>query len=178
MTTDAWGVDDQYEDALGAHCATSPETCAVIHRAMGVEPGAGPEQPTVWVIRRGSGQRYAGSGEIELESGGSLPLAGPVPDDVPLGYHWFHPRSGQSVRLIVSPGRCYLPPDLKTWGWAVQLYAARSRQSWGIGDLADLAALARWSRDLARVHHQPAVRGRARTAARGQPVLPQQPAVP
>ena len=28
------------------------------------------------------------------------------------------------------------------WGWAVQLYAARSRASWGIGDLDDLARLA------------------------------------
>ncbi len=34
------------------------------------------------------------------------------------------------------------------WGWAVQLYAARSRASWGIGDLDDLARLASWSSTL------------------------------
>jgi 4-alpha-glucanotransferase len=34
------------------------------------------------------------------------------------------------------------------WGFAAQLYAARSRASWGIGDLADLGRLARWTREL------------------------------
>src|SRR5437660_270882 len=47
---------------------------------------------------------------------------------------------------IVSPGRCVLPAQ-PTWGWAVQLYALRSAASWGMGDLADLAELARWSAD-------------------------------
>ncbi|MGH3275043.1 MAG: 4-alpha-glucanotransferase, partial [Streptosporangiaceae bacterium] len=40
-------------------------------------------------------------------------------------------------------------PDRRSWGLAVQLYSVRSRQSWGHGDLHDLADLARWSaRDL------------------------------
>jgi 4-alpha-glucanotransferase len=40
---------------------------------------------------------------------------------------------------------CSPAPD-RTWGWAVQLYALRSRDSWGVGDLADLRRFARWSR--------------------------------
>ena len=40
---------------------------------------------------------------------------------------------------------CWPAPE-RTWGWAVQLYALRSRDSWGIGDLADLRRFARWSR--------------------------------
>src|SRR5207237_450636 len=43
-----------------------------------------------------------------------------------------------------SPGRCRLPAP--TWGWAAQLYAARSGASWGIGDLADLARFVEWAR--------------------------------
>jgi 4-alpha-glucanotransferase len=40
-------------------------------------------------------------------------------------------------------------PDRRSWGLTVQLYSVRSRQSWGHGDLHDLADLARWSgRDL------------------------------
>jgi 4-alpha-glucanotransferase len=38
------------------------------------------------------------------------------------------------------------PPPERMWGWAVQLYALRSGESWGVGDLADLRRFARWSR--------------------------------
>jgi 4-alpha-glucanotransferase len=67
-----------------------------------------------------------------------------VPDDFPLGYHLLHDGDGGTRRLIVSPGRCWLPDQWRAWGLAVQLYAARSRSSWGIGDLADLRALREW----------------------------------
>ena len=36
-------------------------------------------------------------------------------------------------------------PEDRSWGFAVQLYSLRSRQSWGHGDLGDLADLAAWS---------------------------------
>jgi 4-alpha-glucanotransferase len=36
-------------------------------------------------------------------------------------------------------------PGHRSWGFAIQLYSVRSRQSWGHGDLRDLADLARWS---------------------------------
>jgi 4-alpha-glucanotransferase len=40
-------------------------------------------------------------------------------------------------------------PAKRSWGFTVQLYSLRSRDSWGHGDLRDLADLARWSaRDL------------------------------
>jgi 4-alpha-glucanotransferase len=40
-------------------------------------------------------------------------------------------------------------PNARAWGFTVQLYALRSRASWGHGDLRDLADLAGWSaRDL------------------------------
>ncbi|MBW8889439.1 MAG: 4-alpha-glucanotransferase, partial [Fibrobacteres bacterium] len=37
------------------------------------------------------------------------------------------------------------PEPARAWGWAVQVYALRSRGSWGIGDLADLRRLGQWS---------------------------------
>jgi 4-alpha-glucanotransferase len=41
------------------------------------------------------------------------------------------------------------PPAARSWGFGVQLYSLRSRDSWGHGDLRDLADLAAWSaRDL------------------------------
>jgi 4-alpha-glucanotransferase len=39
------------------------------------------------------------------------------------------------------------PPPSRVWGWAAQIYAARSRDSWGIGDLADLRRLGRMARN-------------------------------
>jgi 4-alpha-glucanotransferase len=50
------------------------------------------------------------------------------------------------ARIRISiPGKSQQPPA-RAWGWAVQVYAARSRESWGIGDLADLRRLGRWAR--------------------------------
>ena len=74
-----------------------------------------------------------------------------LPDDLPLGYHRVFLRSGAdetSSALIVTPGWLGLPERLgarRTWGLATQLYSVRSRQSWGVGDLADLTDLAVWS---------------------------------
>lgn len=67
-----------------------------------------------------------------------------VPTDLPLGYHCLQATSeGAQARttLIVTPQRLTLPPALETqvWGLLVQLYSVRSRTSWGMGDLADLA---------------------------------------
>ena len=36
-------------------------------------------------------------------------------------------------------------PSQRQWGFTVQLYSLRSGESWGHGDLHDLAELARWS---------------------------------
>ena len=41
---------------------------------------------------------------------------------------------------------CAAPPS-RAWGWAVQVYAIRSRESWGIGDLADLRRMGSWARE-------------------------------
>jgi 4-alpha-glucanotransferase len=57
-------------------------------------------------------------------------------------------RSARPRRLQRPPlprTRCETGPE-RAWGWAVQLYALRSRQSWGIGDLSDLRRFASWSR--------------------------------
>ncbi|MES1209405.1 MAG: 4-alpha-glucanotransferase, partial [Pseudomonadota bacterium] len=90
-------------------------------------------------------------GTLTLEDGGRISIGadGAAPPDLPIGYHQFAPAiGGPPVQVLASPGTCYLPDDLRTWGWAVQLYAARSRASWGIGDLADLATLGRWTAGL------------------------------
>ena len=61
------------------------------------------------------------------------------------------PASGDrqaAMPLIVTPAWLGLPERMgerRAWGLATQLYSVRSRQSWGVGDLADLEDLAVWS---------------------------------
>lgn len=87
-----------------------------------------------------------GPAQLVTEDGGEVRVEHRLPPDLPLGYHRLHPLGGATaVTLVVTPGVCLLPPH-PMWGWAVQLYALRSRTSWGMGDLGDLAELARWSR--------------------------------
>ncbi|MCI7552282.1 MAG: 4-alpha-glucanotransferase [Actinomycetaceae bacterium] len=64
----------------------------------------------------------------------------------PLGYHTVHAwveTDGETVEharpLTVVPHR--LPEPSRSWGMMVQLYSVRSRRSWGIGDLRDLAEM-------------------------------------
>jgi 4-alpha-glucanotransferase len=152
MGTDRFGIDDSYHDARGVKHETSRATRAALQAAMGVTPetAAPPldEPDAVRVLLPGGDRSLDGPADLVLEDGGSHALDGALPEEVPFGYHRLHPRGGGETLLIASPGRCFLPDDLRSWGFAAQLYAARSRSSWGIGDLADLARLARWTRDL------------------------------
>ncbi|MFC9970147.1 4-alpha-glucanotransferase [Spirillospora sp. NPDC127200] len=69
-----------------------------------------------------------------------------LPDETPLGWHRLRVRQGaaeQSAPLLVAPAS--LAPVPRAWGLTAQLYSVRSRASWGMGDLRDLADLAAWS---------------------------------
>ena len=173
--TDQWGIDDGYFDALGLEHVTSRTTRAALLAAMGVtaEPAGAPEAAhaaenrhgghrapasvpaidddlhgRVKIVRAGESPFIAAPGRLTLEDGTVLGVERALPPDLPIGYHRLEPRTGRGQTLvIVTPGACYLPDDLRTWGWAAQVYAARSHDSWGIGDLADLRRLGRWSRE-------------------------------
>jgi 4-alpha-glucanotransferase len=145
----ARGVATRFTDATGGDHQVSEATLRAVLAAMGDEPPpSGGAWPPVVVARVGranawrppAGERPA----VLLESGEERPLPHALPGDLPLGRHRVEGRRG-STTLVVAPGRCHLPPALeaggRAWGWAVQLYALRSRASWGVGDLADLAGL-------------------------------------
>lgn len=152
MATDPWGIDDGYEDVHGDWHGTPEHTRRALRVAMGGLADVDDPPPSgrpVWFVRHGSRPSIERAANVVLEDGSSLDVAGSLPPDLPLGYHRLHPDDGgPTTRLIVTPDRCHLPDDLRTWCWTVQLYAARSRESWGIGDLADLRRLATWSREV------------------------------
>jgi len=135
------GIQESYRDALGTRHSPPPEAVRAIERAIG-----GPAQSSVDSLIVTAGEPVpVGPAEIRLEDGTTIAVAGPLPRDVPIGYHEIVCRGRANARLIVAPAKCHLPPALSTWGWAIQLYAARSQRSWGIGDLGDLRWLGRWA---------------------------------
>ena len=145
MSADRFNIEKGYKDALGKWREATDETCAILRAAMG-QPTAQKQEDDVWVLRRGQSRKLRTSAEVALEDGAVLRVATALPQDLPLGYHKVRYCDREhETQLIVSPGLCYLPEHLRIWGWSTQLYALRSRQSWGIGDFADLRKLGRWS---------------------------------
>jgi 4-alpha-glucanotransferase len=146
-------IERRYRDALGKMRDVPNEALKRIETALGANDTT---TETVRVIRVGQRAVFDQPADLLLENGSreslgvvSVPHGGRgaagsrLPPDVPMGYHTVELHtSGRRLSLIVAPQRCHLPPQLKIWAWAVQLYAARTRKSWGIGDFGDLARFA------------------------------------
>ncbi|MFC6595499.1 4-alpha-glucanotransferase [Kitasatospora paranensis] len=168
----AYGVDDTYDPGSGP-VPVGPDTLIAVLAALGVDAST-PEAvlaaleehrrtaaarllPPCVVVRRGRRTALDLPAEadllVELEDGGEwrLPKGRShwLPADLPLGRHRLTARAGAreaSAALVVAPPR--LPqPSGRSWGFLAQLYSVLSERSWGMGDLGDLAELARWAGD-------------------------------
>lgn len=146
---DRFGLQQDWVDADDRPQRVADETIARLREVVG-EPPPDLDDRAPLVVRPGSRLDLdpgPGPATVTCEDGTTRSVAGEIPADFPLGYHRIRDRSGRDRRLIVSPGRCHVPRE-QHWGWTVQLYAARSRASWGIGDLADLRLLREWTERL------------------------------
>jgi 4-alpha-glucanotransferase len=141
MTRPAGGefVESTYVDAFRRRRTVSDAVRAAVIKAMGPFDPAGVDP--VRLARAGA--LVDPPAELILEDGGSLGTVTRIPRHLPPGYHHLRRDTGAQL-LLVAPRRARLPVGW-SWGWSAQLYAARSRRSWGIGDLADLRALAAWA---------------------------------
>jgi 4-alpha-glucanotransferase len=141
------GIDIGFTDAGGRHHKVPEATLRAVLEAIGPAPDPS-DWPPVVVARQGRRHEWRPPpGQpvtLVLEGGDERPLPAELPGDLPPGRHRVAGRTGATT-LVVAPGRCHLPAALedggRAWGWAAQLYAVRSRSSWGIGDLGDLAVL-------------------------------------
>ncbi len=114
-----YGVATTYEDWAGNPKQVPESTVEAVLAAMGAFDDDGPDEaPPPLVVTR------AGEPEADGRDVGEYDL-------------------GDGRTLLVAPRACPQPP--RSWGWMAQLYAVRSRHSWGMGDLRDLARLAMWS---------------------------------
>jgi 4-alpha-glucanotransferase len=134
-------IEPGYRDRQGIWRTPSPETVEALRAVLEVNDGGG--AATV-VARAGEPRDLPGTVEIVTEDGETIAAPGRLPPELSPGYHTLVDSSGTTARLILSPGRCHLPAG-RRWGWAIQLYALRSRASWGMGDLADLRRFGRWT---------------------------------
>jgi len=136
------GVQREYVDAAGTRRRVSAEHAREVEACL---RAADPDEMPPMFVRPG-GLLPRGVRSVELEGGGELPGGAVLSDQAPYGYHRLLMRDGRRRQMITSPGRCALPDSLSGWGWVAQLYAVRSRDGWGVGDLGDLRALGSWSR--------------------------------
>lgn len=138
-----WGVLTSYEDALGHMRDAPPDTVEAILASMGAN-SEGPEGrfdgPIVLV--QGDTTTLEGEWHITTEDGGARVGTRCIPRDLPLGYHRLTTEAGERS-LIITPNVAKDFDDVRSWGWAAQLYALRSKASWGIGDLGDLCEFGR-----------------------------------
>jgi 4-alpha-glucanotransferase len=139
-------IQKYYVDALGKRHAAPDSTIRAIRAAVqGGKSTTDHTRDAHTIVTTYWSGLEVGAAELRLEDGSALTVDHHLPNDLPLGYHEIHRRGIGANRLIVAPRVCYLPRAFRTWGWAIQLYAARSRRSWGIGDLADLRWLGEWA---------------------------------
>ena len=145
-----WGIEPGYLSALGDFRKSPEESLAIVAQAMRRAARRGrPTYRDVWVVGPGETRAVTEPSQLRLEDGTTAVVSSHLPRDLPLGYHELESQeTGELIRVIAAPGQCYLPEGLSTWGWALQLYAVRSKKSWGMGDLGDLAMLGRWSARL------------------------------
>ncbi len=146
--SDGWGIDHGYHATNGDWHETPDDTRDAIRAAMGAAPGEAqaPEAPPVWTVPVGWGESLRNPCTLLLEDGSELGVLDGLPPDLPIGRHRLTPiDGGPTTLLMVRPRTCHRPGG-RLSALAVQAYASRSRESWGIGDLRDLRWLGGWVR--------------------------------
>jgi 4-alpha-glucanotransferase len=133
---EAAGISVSYENWRHQRVEVSAETIEALLAALdasGVSASPASASPA-----SGAGAR------LGLASADPASGAGPAPAVSVVGEAGGGGQLGAATGSAGNGVRARLP-ERRAWGFTVQLYSVRSRDSWGHGDLHDLAELARWS---------------------------------
>ncbi|MCL1840963.1 MAG: 4-alpha-glucanotransferase, partial [Propionibacteriaceae bacterium] len=130
-----FGVAEGYVNVAGSYVSSPTATLAQTAPHFLHETPGGLGAPMVCTPGRYHPDLF---GTLIMENGHTYRAVGYV--NAP-GYHILYTDTGLRRLVIAAPESLRTPT--KSWGWQVQLYAARSRDSWGIGDFRDLGLICR-----------------------------------
>src|SRR4051795_9460053 len=106
-TTDEWGIDATWLDALDEEHQVPDSTIERLREVIGTPPADLEDRAPI--VARPGDVLEVDEAEVTFEDGSTRHVDGELPDDFPLGYHWLQAPGGPRRRLVVSPGRCWLP---------------------------------------------------------------------
>jgi 4-alpha-glucanotransferase len=118
----------------------SADTPAQVNDALDATRRSG--LPSTMVLRQGQSREIRARAVLTDEHGAEMPVQGALPTDLVPGWYSLTGSERDTTVLVAPPT---LPEPPHTWGWMLQLYALRSAESWGIGDLADLREFISWT---------------------------------
>lgn len=161
------GILPDYYDIWGTHHVVGEQTKRALLAAIGspAEPaGPLPAVVVVWSDQEVTVPYHLSDADLALSpawrlvlesgqarEGGFAAASGEIvlPAIAEAGYHRLEcHESGRvlaSTSVIVCPRTSYQSAAGRVWGLALQLYALRSRDDWGLGDYADLIPAVDWA---------------------------------
>jgi len=129
------GVAEGYISASGRYEVVKTDTLRLVSRHFAAMGDSATGDPIICTPGRYHPALY---GTMIMAGGHTYRAVGYIHE---IGYHILYAPGGQRHLVICAPDELRTPPH--SWGWQVQLYAARTADSWGIGDFRDLALICR-----------------------------------
>jgi 4-alpha-glucanotransferase len=152
-----------YEDAGGKRRAASPDSLRAVLglrvpggvtnvddalRARQEEFCRRAVEPVMVVWGRSRLRLPAGHCEIILESGERIEASGTHAPRLPFGYHTLRVDGIHEAAIFAAPVKAPSPENVRSWGIFAPVYAMRTKETWGIGDLGDLQRYREWVNGL------------------------------
>jgi 4-alpha-glucanotransferase len=151
------GVATEYRDGERKRVEIDPDVVVRVLGLLDVDAGSPAAVRAALAAddERARAGRLPGTIAVRTDRGRALPVPGVLVDErggrrevreLPAGLEpgWYRLETGeQTVTVVAAPPA--LPEPERAWGWMLQLYALRSRASWGIGDLGDLREFTDWT---------------------------------
>jgi 4-alpha-glucanotransferase len=155
----SYSIQLSYEDAAGKRRQASSESLRALLdvcvpggvtnvedalRARHDESSRRVVEPVMVVWGRSRLRLPAGHCEIILESGERIATSGTHAPPLPFGYHTLRIDGVHEGAIFAAPIKAPPPSNARSWGIFAPVYAMRSEQTWGVGDLGDLQRYREW----------------------------------